>query len=336
MLLLLLSGFIHHSSFIIHNSSLSIHRSSFIIHSSASLFLAVVVVTSCALEPVEPMRDRAVAIGRRGVGPGSFSFPRAVVPASDGTIVVIDRTGRIQQLGADGSCLATWTLPEFANGTPTSATFDRNGNLLVADTHYSRILRFSADGTSRTQFGHYGKGPGEMIYPQDVASDANGFIYVANYGGRDKIIKLRSDGTFVKEWGSSGEGPGQFNRPMALALLGDKELLVADACNHRVQRFDLEGRLLGTIGKVGRAEGQLNYPYDIAASANGEIYVCEYGNCRISKFARDGRFIAALGGPGAALAKFRCPWGVALDRAGYLYVADTENHRIVRFVPGTI
>ena len=311
-------------------SSLRIRRSAF------GILALALAAASCTFEPAPHSDGKIVEIGRRGTSPGHFNFPRAMLVTPNNDLYVFDRTGRIQRLAPDGRCLALWNLPDFSNGTPTGAAFDRNGDLLVADTHYSRILRYSADATTPAQFGRYGNGPGEMMYPQDVAVDADGNIYVANYGGRDRIIKFRGDGTFIKEWGDTGCGPGQFQRPMALAFLGDSDLVVADSCNHRIQRFDLDGRFVAMYGSVGQGKGLLNYPYDVATSPKGEIYVCEYGNNRISKFTRDGRLAGTLGGPGTGLGQFRCPWGVALDRAGALYVADTYNHRIQRFAPGTI
>lgn len=297
---------------------------------------AVLLFAGCRFEPALYGRGKVVEIGRRGTAPGRFNFPRAVLVAPNDELYVIDKTGRIQRLSPDGTCLAVWNVPDSANGTPTGAALDRNGDLLVADTHYSRILRFSGDRTSPTQFGRYGKGPGEMIYPTDVAVDGDGNIYVTNYGGRNKVMKFRGDGTFVKEWGDTGDGPGEFARPMALALLGDEEIVVADTCNHRIQCFDREGRFVAMWGDVGQAKGRLNYPYDVEVGPKGAIYVCEYGNNRVSKFTREGRFVGTLGGPGNDPGQFRGPWGIAFDRAARLYIADTYNHRIQRFAPGVL
>jgi DNA-binding beta-propeller fold protein YncE len=309
--------------------SFIIHHFSFIVVLTEISALAIGIM-SCTLAPSARLGGGVIEIGREGTSPGRFHFPRVVVVAPNNDLIVIDRTGRIQRLAPEGTCRAVWRVPDATNGTPTGATFDRNGDLLVADTHYSRILRYSTDGTTHTQFGRYGDGPGEVIYPQDVAVDRDGNLYVASYGGRDKIIKFRNDGTFIKEWGESGEGPGQFHRPMALAMRGEGEIVVADSCNHRVQVFDLEGRFVEALGGVGREKGKLNYPYDVAAGPKGEIYVCEYGNNRVTQFTRDGR-ATTVGELGNGLGQLRGPWGVALDRAGGLYVADTYNHRILRF-----
>lgn len=299
-------------------------------------------VGACSFQSVLESGADILQIGGRGNSPGRFNFPRAVLAAPDGRILVIDKTGRIQWFSAEGRCRAVWNVPEAQYGTPTGATFDHNGDLLVADTHYSRILRFSADGTTHTQFGRYGKRRGELVFPTDVAVNSQGDIYVTNYvneldeQAHTRIMKFRNDGTFVDEWGETGGGEGQFRRPMSLAILDDDGIVVADSCNHRIQRFDRNGRFITLWGGAGRRKGQLNYPYDVAVGPKGRIYVCEYGNHRISVFTRKGRFVKWIGGGGNGPGRFRGPWGCAFDRAGALYVADTYNHRVQRFAPGAI
>jgi DNA-binding beta-propeller fold protein YncE len=273
-------------------------------------------------------------IGRQGVADGRFNYPREILIAPNRNLVVIDKTGRIQHFSPDGECVAVWNVPNPANGTPTGAAFDRAGRLLVADTHYSRILRYAADGTSWTQFGRYGQGPGELVYPTDIAVDKAGHIYVTNYGQRDRVLKFASDGAFLAEWGATGAAPGEFNRPMSLALLGDAALVVADSCNHRIQKFSLDGQLLGVWSGPGREKGQLSYPYDVETTPDGDVLACEYGNNRISVFSGGGKFRRVIGSQGNGLGQFHGPWAAAIDRAGRLYVADTYNHRIQRFEAG--
>ena len=50
--------------------------------------------------------------------------------------------------------------------------------------------------------------------------------------------------------GFLGEEPGQFARPQGMTIEPRPEgeaLLVADCSNHRVQRFSLDGELLGIV-----------------------------------------------------------------------------------------
>src|SRR2546430_12627858 len=50
----------------------------------------------------------------------------------------------------------------FRSGRPTGLTVDPKGELLVADTHYHRVLRYSPEGTLISQFGSEGSGPGRF------------------------------------------------------------------------------------------------------------------------------------------------------------------------------
>jgi DNA-binding beta-propeller fold protein YncE len=107
---------------------------------------------------------------------------------------------------------------------------------------------------------------------------------------------------------------------------------VADSCNHRIQVFSSDGKLLRAYGKPGRGPGELSYPYDICVDAAGRQYVCEFGNSRIQVFGADGQVLEIIGGPGAEPGRFSNPWGVALDSEGNLYVADSQNHRVQKLI----
>ena len=78
-----------------------------------------------------------------------------------------------------------------------------------------------------------------------------------------------------------------------MAIDADDRLWVADACNHRVQVFDTNGRLLKLWGTPGSQPGQLSYPYGLLLDGEGHVYVTEFGNHRVQKFTL-GRAIAGL------------------------------------------
>ena len=197
----------------------------------------------------------------------------------------IDIIPRREQL--QGEFLRDWTMPDIEKGTPTGCSFDANNHLIVADTHYHRIIVFDIDGKQLQQFGRFGEGPGEMVYPTDVVRDKAGNYYVTEYGHTDRVLKFSPAGKFIKQWGRMGSAPGEFHRPMSIAIENEL-LLVADSSNHRVQLFDLEGNLIRVIGEPGKAPGQFKFPYDVALDQQGRIYVCEYGNNRIQCFSPEG------------------------------------------------
>ena len=276
-------------------------------------------------------------IGSRGIGEGRFQKPRAIAIDDEDRLFVVDMTGRIQVMTLDGESLALWRTPEIYQGKPTGLTISPEGNLMVADTHYHRILYYLPDGTpleDQTLGGTYGLEPGKFGLVTDIVIDSKGNRYIAEYGELDRIQKFSAEGEFLFQWGGSGTELGQFERPNNLAIDQNDHLWVVDACNHRVQVFDAKGdeaKLLKSWGSYGTEPGQLSYPYDLVLGQDGSVYIAEYGNHRVQKFTRDGEVLGTWGTNGKEPGQLYQPWGLAQDSEGRLYVLDSYNHRIQRF-----
>jgi len=274
--------------------------------------------------------------GRRGVQDGDFVKPRAAAIDADDRLYFVDFTARIQVFDRDGRYLGpTWTTPDYRNGRPSGLSIDRDGHLLVSDSHYHCLRVYDRDGRLlKVLGGQAGPAPGEFGYISDAVQDADGYYYLAEFGENQRISRLDPDGHFVACWGTAGSEPGQFARARALAFRpGDPEqlLYVADACNHRVQVFTRDGKLVRVWGEAGTAPGQLSYPYDLAFSPRGDVlYVVEYGNHRVQKFTPDGRSLGCWGGPGRGPGRLHSPWALVVDSRGQVHVIDSENHRVQR------
>lgn len=248
-----------------------------------------------------------------------------------GKIYIVDMTARIQVFDAEGAFLRGWQTPTHEQGKPTGLSIDQQGRLLVADTHYYRVLVYSVDGELlETIGGQQGHGPGELGLVTDAVQDSLGNYYVAEYGEYDRIQKFSPDGRFLLQWGGHGSERGQFLRPQNLAIDEQDRIWVADACNHRIQVFDAEGRLLSVWGSQGSGLGELYYPYDLAFDGDGYLYVCEYGNHRVQKFTRDGKSLGCWGTNGRREGELHNPWALICDRQGRIHVLDTNNHRVQR------
>ncbi len=296
-------------------------------HPRSLAFLAVL-VAGCGGPSAEP----ECVWGKRGVQPGDFVKPRAIAIDSQDRLYIVDFTARIQVYDRDGNYQGlTWTTPDYRNGRPSGLSIDREGNLLVSDSHYHCLRIYTPEGELlRTIGGEAGTGPGQFAYICDAVQDSDGYIYVAEFGENQRIDKLDSDGRFIKSWGSQGSEPGQFSRIRALALGPDGNLYVADACNHRIQVFDRDGGLVRCWGQAGEEPGQLKYPYDLAFGQHGDLYVVEYGNHRVQRFTPEGVFLGCWGGPGGLPGQLHCPWALAVDSKGRVHVCDSENHRVQR------
>jgi DNA-binding beta-propeller fold protein YncE len=272
--------------------------------------------------------------GKRGVQPGELVKPRAIAIDAQDRLYLVDWTARLQVFDRDGIFLgSTWTCPDYRNGRPSGLSIDRDGNLLVSDSHYNCLRIYSAEGKLlRTIGGNAGSEPGQLGYVSDAVQDADGFFYVAEFGDNQRISKFDASGKFLTCWGGPGSDPGQFSRIRAMALGPDGLLYAADACNHRIQVFTRDGKLARVWGTQGTEAGQMSYPYDLAFSPGKTpyLYVVEYGNNRVQKFTPDGMPLGTWGGPGREPGLLASPWALAVDSKGDIHVVDSDNDRVQR------
>lgn len=73
-----------------------------------------------------------------------------------------------------------------------------------------------------------------------------------------------------------------FYRGIRIAVDKDGNIYVLDRGNHRIQKYDKNGRYLLTIGSKGQGPGEFQNPSGIYIDSNGDIYVNDYQ--RISIF----------------------------------------------------
>ena len=266
--------------------------------------------------------------GEVGLGPGQFNYPRAITAEPGGSVYVVDKAGQVQRFTPDGTLETSWRMPQVEKGLPVGLTVHPDGRLFIADTHYHRVLIVDRTGKVLGSFGREGTGDGEFQLPTDVAIDAEGFIYVSEYLENDRITKWSPDLSFVKTFGTEPIDGERLRRPAGIDIDAEQTLWVADACNHRLVRFSLDGKVLSIIGSLGDGPGELKYPYDVCISPEGTILVCEYGGNRLQWFSKDGRSLRTWGRSGRAPGELSGPWGAVHGARGRVYVVDSQNSRI--------
>jgi DNA-binding beta-propeller fold protein YncE len=271
--------------------------------------------------------------GVHGIKPGRLHKPRVAAFDALDHLYLADLTDRIQVFDRDGKYLSGWRTPDFNVDGPSGLTIDRFGRVLVADTHFYRVLGYSQTGELLFQIGDgvQGTTPGRFGYPTDVVIDRAGNFYVSEYGENDRIQVFSPDRKWLRQWGGHGYELGEFLRPRALAIDEADRLFVADSCNHRIQVFDTQGKLLAAWGSRGHRPGELNYPYDLALGPDHCLCVCEYANNRVQKFTLEGKPLALWGHAGRGPGELNNPHALAIDSTGSVSVADSNNHRVQRF-----
>lgn len=144
-------------------------------------------------------------------------------------------------------------------------------------------------------------------------------------------LAASSDYSLVKQWGAFGSKPGEFRFPTMVAVDRSSNVYVVDQHNHRVEKFDSNGRFLLTWGVQGSGPGQFNYPFGIAIDSHGGVYVSDMNNERVQKFSPEGKFEGMVGRYGSGNGEFKFPYGMAVDSSDTLYVLDTLNYRVQKF-----
>ena len=141
--------------------------------------------------------------------------------------------------------------------------------------------------------------------------------------------------TIVAGTGGSGPSSDQLDNPWGIFVDIKFDMYVADAGNHRIQRFR-PGSLNGTtVAQNGTPNGlSLNYPTDIILDGDGYMYIADNNNHRIIRAGpNDSRCIAGCSGVnGSSPSQLNVPYSLRFDSRGNIYVADENNHRIQKFM----
>jgi DNA-binding beta-propeller fold protein YncE len=177
------------------------------------------------------------------------------------------------------------------------------------------------------QFGGFGEGDGQFVWPTSIDRDSKGNLYVTDEHRHDVQV-FDKDGNFIRKFGSFGSGPGQLNRPSGIAVDLDDNLIVVDHMNNRIQKFSPEGEPLAAWGTAGNGPGEFNLPWGVGVDGQGNVYVADWRNDRVQKFSPSGDYIATIGE-----GQLNRPANVSVDRDGRIYVADWGNERVTVFTP---
>ena len=195
------------------------------------------------------------------------------------------------------------------------------GELLVADTGVNVVTAFDRVNHRRHRWDK--AGPYRFRSPVAVVQFRT-IVYVAD-----------SDLRAVLGFDAAGQIrlaiTNGLERPAGLTI-ADEKLFVADAGQHRVLVFNLQGQRVGQFGQRGMAPGEFNYPTHLARDTNGNLFVTDSMNARVQILDRQtGQPRGVIGRLGDGSGQFSKPKGVAVDQAGHVYVVDAAFDNIQIF-----
>lgn len=155
----------------------------------------------------------------------------------------------------------------------------------------------------------WGTGNAQFETPSDVAVDATGNIYVADYDN-SRVQQFNSSRAYAWTYGVTGvpyvTDGYHYNDPHGLAVAADGSVYIAEESGQRLVKVNSAGVPQWTIGVPGVAGGwngdntYLNYPDDLALDATGRVYVVDLWNHRIQIFDPNGTYVSTLGTPGSS------------------------------------
>ena len=260
---------------------------------------------------------------------------------------------------------------------PYGVAVDAAGNIYISDNGNNRIRKVAAGTFTITTvagngvYGFSGDGgaatSAQLAYPEAIAVDAAGNIYIAD-ASNQRIRKVTaSTGIITTVAGSGGAGfsgdggpatSAALYYPFDVAVDNAGNIYIADLDNQRIRKVTASTGIITTVaGNGGGGHGALGsslagyygdggpatnaglaYPLGVAVDTAGNVYIADSGNERIRKvFASNGYIFtvagngssgfAGDGGP-ATSAEMAFPLGVAADSAGDIYFADSANQRI--------
>lgn len=161
---------------------------------------------------------------------------------------------------------------------------DNSNHLLIADSKGHKIFVANLDKLDQgTSFGAKGDGDNQFYFPNSVAVDKAGRIYVSDT--MNFCVKIfDSSFKFINRIGEHGTGFGMFDRPKGIAVDSEGHIYVVDASFSNFQIFDTNGKLLLFVGNFGVEPGSFRLPAGLFIDKRDRVYVSDQVNRRVQIF----------------------------------------------------
>jgi streptogramin lyase len=295
------------------------------------------------------------------------------------TSLAVDSTGSVwiaNYFGGVASKLSAAGVPASASGYADPALNESYGiavdpfdNVWITNEETSYTVN-NGDG-SLTKFDHLGNllsgsgyANGAIYYPYAAASDANGHIWVADFGDSGATLVDNSDNALYSVTSSpqlllpfgvaiDGANNAWFaaegtavkvtptgtiseysccNRPSGIAVDQQGAVWVSDYAGTAVVQLSPSGTVWQTLTGV----GGVYYPESLAIDGAGAVWAANYQANSFSGFA------SATGGASSSAispatgfgldARLAQPYGIALDASGDVWVTNHAGNSVTQFV----
>jgi cysteine-rich repeat protein len=288
------------------------------------------------------------------------SINRRILRVDVGTSVVTTIAGN----GSSGATGDGGPATSAGLGYPQGVAVDGLGNVFVTGINRVRRIDGASGLISTVAGGASGSGgdggpatSAELEYAADVVVDGLGNLFIADRQA-NRVRRVDASTRIITTFAGGGQPPdglgddgpatsARLNIPLALALDGAGNLLIAEQNGRRIRRVNSATGVIETvagggspgdgIGDNGPAvDAALISPHGIAVGETGDIFIADRGHYRLRKVDASTGDITTVAGVGvrgfagdggAALSAEIEPVDVAVDAQGNLIFSDA-SHRV--------
>lgn len=280
-------------------------------HQPSNAYSGLTTQTPTSLPASKPL----ILLWQANIAPDDIVIDAGFIALDDaGNCYVASASGYpIKKFDSNGKFVGTFDAKGAAHdqlSSETGITVDKQGNLYVNDFEKTRVLKFNHDGKLITTWTTE-----PPVGPTGIGTDSKGNVYVANHRTHEHYIqKFDTNGKLINQWGSEGTGEGQFlggsrSGPETLAIDIYDNIYVTDPGNHRIQKFDSNGKFLSQLGNTDdNGDPLFRIPGWMAVDTQGNIYV------------NDTFYLQKFNASGDLIARWEITRGGDLDRLGWIAV----------------
>ena len=244
-------------------------------------------------------------------------------------MIAVDAQGDIWAANYFGAVLSEFLptgAPKSATGFPGTGlrnsfgvAIDASSNVWVTNENsvsgannsgFGSVSKFSSSGAELSGTGYTSGG---IFYPQGIAADSAGNMWVADYGGSSASL-LKNDGSAIS--GASGFAASALPFTPAVAVDAGGNAWFA------VQQAAVRVTPTGTANRFPCCDD----PAGIAIDQSGNLWLADYGGASVVKLASAGAIAATVTSPNGNDA----PQGIAIDGAGDVFAANFRGDSITQ------
>lgn len=319
-----------------------------------------------------------------GAGNANLNHPYGVAVDSSGNVYIADYDNcAVRKVDSTRTITTLYGHVSQCNSSdgdldlPTGVVVDNKGNLFIDDTNNCVIRKLvlstgvisTVAGTVRS-CGYSGDGSAatsaELYYPQAIAIDAAGDLFISDTGNcviREVSAATGTINTIAGDHtcGFGGDGGAATSAEIFYVVgitvdSGGTRVTIADSGNNRIRQFAVGGKITtvagdgdtcyGTCGEGGPAiDAKLSLPVGVAGTNSGAYYIGNSSNQVVDSFTVGGNLELIAGDHAnndkvvnktpASGVQLNRPNAIFSDSAKNVYIAEEGNNMVRELVNST-